>query len=179
MVRRCVLLGFLLSTQSLLAGRVTASRDKAIEALKRSGQFDALRSAFGRARRTIERHGNVYGAENPENRLQIDFGPLGPEITHPRGRFCMRLESLARDDEIRTPAAPTIQAAGTRVVYHRGALAEWYSNEAQGLEQGFTITERPSGTGLLTLVLNVSGELMPVVSGNDVQFQKNGVSVLN
>lgn len=41
-------------------------------------------------------------------------------------------------------AAP--QASDNRVEYERGPLTEWYLNGPLGLEQGFTLRERPSGT---------------------------------
>ena len=46
-------------------------------------------------------------------------------------------------------------AAGRRVEYRRGALTEWYVNDARGLEQGFTLEERPEGRGPLEIVLAI------------------------
>jgi hypothetical protein len=53
-------------------------------------------------------------------------------------------------------AAPA--ANGTRVTYAFHGLTEWYENHPAGLEQGFTVLDRPSGTGALRIAGRFGGE---------------------
>jgi hypothetical protein len=50
-----------------------------------------------------------------------------------------------------------VVAQGDRVEIQRPGLVEWYVNSAAGLEQGFTLAERPRGAGPLALELAVAG----------------------
>ena len=51
------------------------------------------------------------------------------------------------------PAQPTARA--NRVVYRRGGVAEWYAGGPAGVEQGFTLTRRPSGSRAGPLTLSI------------------------
>ena len=42
-------------------------------------------------------------------------------------------------------------ASGSRVTYSREGFEEWYENKKEGLEQGFTVRERPEAEGLLCI----------------------------
>jgi hypothetical protein len=56
------------------------------------------------------------------------------------------------------PVSPgEVTHAGPRVEIRRRALVEWYVNSDAGLEQGFTLSERPPGTGALALELALEG----------------------
>jgi hypothetical protein len=55
-----------------------------------------------------------------------------------------------------------LEVSGNRIEYQRGELAEWYVNDAHGLEQGFTLARRPGirrRSEQLMIALNVSGDL--------------------
>jgi hypothetical protein len=100
---------------------------------------------------------------NPRHGLTLRFTPEGAriEISTPdtsRGTghagFTLRLDRFGRGvgDAVR-PAAPRI--AGAWVEYDRGdGVREWFVNLPRGVEQGWTVAERPAGTGPLTLVLD-------------------------
>ena len=65
------------------------------------------------------------------------------------------------------------KADGNRLNIPRGAgVTEWFVNDGRGLEQGWTITERPAGAGdgPVRLELAVRGDLKPVVSETTVSF---------
>ncbi len=65
--------------------------------------------------------------------------------------------------------SPVVRA--NRVVYDRGALAEWYAAGPLGVEQGFTLQRRPTGArGPLTLALGLGGSLRPIQTGSQVRF---------
>ena len=48
-------------------------------------------------------------------------------------------------------------SSGHRVEIRRPGIVEWYLNSAEGLEQGFTLAERPAGEGALVLEVAVAG----------------------
>ena len=50
-------------------------------------------------------------------------------------------------------------ARGPQVTYTRPGLCEWYENRREGLEQGFTIAERPAGRGQVAIVGEIGGGL--------------------
>jgi hypothetical protein len=98
----------------------------------------------------------------------------------------MRLDAYGHGDGLERVTTPAPVASGNRVEYRYGrGLTEWYVNTARGIEQGFTLDapapgDRKSGRPL-ELVLTVSGDLAPCVSGTDdaIQFTSaDGKAVL-
>ena len=95
---------------------------------------------------------------NRAQNLRARFSEAGVDL-HPRAnesgnpwQFSWRTTGFGRADRmaaIGTPASPAVN--GTRVTYTHasaiGPLSEWYENRAEGLEQGFTLHERPPGQG--------------------------------
>ncbi len=77
----------------------------------------------------------------------------------------LALVGLGRSELAPVPAAGPPEALGARVVLERGALVEWYLNGADGIEQGFTLRERPQGAGPLRMALAVDG-LAPRLQGS-------------
>ena len=71
------------------------------------------------------------------------------------------------------------EATGTRLSYRWDEiLEEWFRNDGRGLEQGWTLSERPTGAGddeTLRLDLAVRGDLRPAVGaeGGSVNFVSN------
>ena len=57
---------------------------------------------------------------------------------------------------------------GNRIEYKRNGLTEWYVNGPLGLQQGFTVDRRPTGSkrDTLTLELSLSGGLRAVVDAD-------------
>ena len=51
-------------------------------------------------------------------------------------RVWRQLEPVARAEVV---------ATDNRIEYRRGDLVEWYVNDRRGLEQGFTLSQRPGG----------------------------------
>ena len=69
------------------------------------------------------------------------------------------------------PAAPA--SDGNRVHYARGPVEEWYVNSAEGVEQGWTLNQRPAGDGALRLDVAVDG-LVADVGDNGIRFRGFG-----
>jgi hypothetical protein len=54
-------------------------------------------------------------------------------------------------------AGEEVVAREGRVEIRRPGLVEWYVNSEAGLEQGFTLSERPNGEGALVVELALAG----------------------
>src|SRR5690606_38239229 len=71
--------------------------------------------------------------------------------------LALSLERVGRGTERREVPAGTVHAQDVRVEIRRPGLVEWFVNGPEGLEQGFTIAERPVGEGALVLELRLEG----------------------
>jgi trimeric autotransporter adhesin len=112
---------------------------------------------------------NKFGrAQNSQHDLEIQFMPKGVEITSKETRWCMSLSAYGRGDTLKNIRAVAPQVSANRVEYRRGSITEWYVNGPAGLEQGFTIRDRPQRRRgqPLTLVLSLSGNLMATLGQN-------------
>jgi len=81
------------------------------------------------------------------------------------------LRTLGRDGELLDLPDPesgavTAQEDGT-VNIDRGVLTEWYRNSTDGVEQGFTVRERPEGNGMLKLAAEITTDLAVNFTGPD------------
>lgn len=75
-------------------------------------------------------------------------------------RMRLALEAWGREGSLVPAAEAEGQASLGRFEYRRGAVTEWYMNSERGVEQGFTVAERPEasfrqGAGWLELRLSV------------------------
>jgi hypothetical protein len=64
---------------------------------------------------------------------------------------------LGRGSDMRELCAGTVVSKGQRAEILRDGLVEWYANDAAGLEQGFTLLNRPPGDSTLRLEIRISG----------------------
>ena len=107
-------------------------------------------------------------------------------------RMDLQLTSLGYGKELReAPRVLSRNVKGTRIEYQRGTVApqlvEWYENGPDGIEQGFTINERPSRTSAarnepLRVALGVTGDLRARLKaeGDDIELiNAKGQRVLN
>ncbi|MFO0701523.1 MAG: FG-GAP repeat protein [Nitrospira sp.] len=126
-------------------------------------------------------HAGVLEATNLRHKLRTEFLPEGVRIVptgqhQPAWRWGMTLRAYGYEGHTVTAEVVQPIAEGNRVEYRRGALVEWYVNEGRGLEQGFTLAERPgSRTGTPLFVdLAVDGSLAPRLEdqGTAVRFEQ-------
>jgi hypothetical protein len=68
----------------------------------------------------------------------------------------LSLARVGRESEIDAVPAGTVHAEDARVEIRRPGLVEWFVNGPDGLEQGFTLAERPAGNGELRLELELA-----------------------
>ena len=112
---------------------------------------------------------DCYSAPNRAQNLRFLFTAEGiiaaPRIGHPSPWQCgLALSSYGYAGELHAAASSEPCVAGNRVEYSRGdGLVEWFVNDPTGLEHGFTVTSRPTGTrrsdSVLRLELAVLGSL--------------------
>ncbi len=99
------------------------------------------------------------------------FGAGGVTLDSHAGSMSFSSLAVGRGARL-VPLGPgSVFAHANRVIYDRGAVAEWYAAGPLGIEQGFTVARRPGDVGRrLTLSLGVGGALRPEQVGNRVLF---------
>ncbi len=93
------------------------------------------------------------------------------------------LKSYGRPGQERAAGPAEISSDLDKIHYKRGALDEWFVNDERGLEQGFTLSERPVGAGgLLRFNLGLRGGLSAKMdaTGAGVSFSSSsGQAILS
>ena len=140
-----------------------------------------LRQAFERALYALEASGHgTWNGVNRAQRLMLEFDEREVRLSHPDGSVTFQLTGYGYGGELREPALARLAGTGNRVEYRRGDLTEWYVNGPQGLEQGFTLTQRP-GTDRenqsLVIALGVAG-LIPILQSGSLLFESSKGVVL-
>lgn len=135
----------------------------------------ALAHAIERSLYRIEPHRSepgAYEAHNERHRLAATFRPDGVVVSvKDEPVWEMRLATYGRPGNVVGVADAILDATGNRIEYRRGALVEWYVNDPRGLEQGFTLHERPEGADALLVDLAVTGPLEGRKNGSDLTFE--------
>jgi len=124
-------------------------------------------------------------APNRAQNLRTYFRKDGVQITgresaHPEWNLKLRLSEWGREDQLQTisPVEPTLDKAeknspSNRVVYDHGTLTESYTNTENGLEQKFTLKEAPEGDGPVLIQLNLTGENVETILGEQANEKEN------
>jgi len=124
-----------------------------------AGDWSSLRGACEAGRHAAVAIDGGYAARNPEQHWLTRFDGRGFSTAPDAGGWTwgLQLERYGFAGEERAVTGPAqMSAAGQRVACDRDdALQEWYVNDARGLEQGFTVRQRPpqDRDGPLTLLL--------------------------
>ncbi|RMG92126.1 MAG: PKD domain-containing protein [Chloroflexi bacterium] len=129
----------------------------------------------------------VLQAPNRANHLRtyfLDNGIVVTPRTETSDMWHIGLELVAYGyGSSLTPATAVLpQPAGTRVLYTRPELTEWYINDHRGIEQGFTLFNPPSRTAETTFRLqyDIETALLPYDTGQGIQFMTaDGRFILN
>lgn len=106
-----------------------------------------------------------YVLDNPAQRLRamIDGGALS--VASDDARWDLALAGWGRPTAMRPlPEASAQHIAANRLDVSFGDLTAWYANGPLGLQQGWTLAQRPDGDGPLQLALRLGGDLQPAVS---------------
>ena len=116
---------------------------------------------------------NGLQAPNRAHNLRTHFHERGIEIS-PRAseagagwHFGWETAWFGRPGARRAVAGARPEPNGSRVTYRRSAFDEWYDNSHAGLEQGFTVHDRPPGPGPLCLAGRLVGSLRAEMSSDE------------
>ncbi|MDB6071992.1 MAG: choice-of-anchor domain, partial [Verrucomicrobiales bacterium] len=151
-------------------GHKTLSPDRAPEGLPRS-DWQSIRAAYDAGRHAFQPVGDGWQARNPGQQWLTRFDRHGFTVTPDVGGWTWGLELVGYGEAIGVR-----QEAG-RISYARAdGLTEWFVNDAKGLEQGWTLANRPERAGPngpVRLDFKVRGGLRPQVSpdGGSLGFQ--------
>jgi hypothetical protein len=128
---------------------------------------------------------HAYQADNLTQRFRTVFNAEGIQISSQRGGSKQVTVRLARvgygSDLSQISSQPALRVEGSRIVYEyqpiekriATKIEEWYVNQPQGLEQGFTIYEpinQNPDSQLLRLELESSGQLVPAMNAAAIEF---------
>ena len=131
----------------------------------------------------------AWQAPNREQGFRTWFTQAGIRLVPreepaPSWEWSLTLVGVGRRGSPAKPVEPaTPLPSGGRVDYDRGAIVEWYVNDARGLEQGFTLRHPPAEgeAGEVVLEMRLGGTLTPRVArdGQAIDFVGEGsMSVL-
>jgi hypothetical protein len=109
-----------------------------------------------------------FFAPNPAWSLDVRLDTAGAHVRGPVDEVGLRFEGWGREGAVQdAPAAVPAWGACAdgaaapgcvrRVAFDHGTATEWWQNTAAGAQQGWELSERPSGDGLLVLVVAVEG----------------------
>ena len=95
-------------------------------------------------------------APNRAHDLRTYFDASGIRVHDRRAAGSPELLSLSlsaagRLEQMEPVEPGVVESDEARVEIRRSGLVEWYANSRKGLEQGFTVEERPAGEGPLVL----------------------------
>ena len=136
--------------------------------------------AWGLAPGAYDLHaeGSECRAANPAQGFDAWIGPdkLRVRASDDSWELGLALTSFKRDGAVGEVVVAGVEGKGPRAELHRGALVEWYENTVLGLEQGFTLHERPSGAGPLVLEMALEGGLLALAEedGREVSLIQPG-----
>ena len=153
-------LSLVLVCLTFLAVQARASIRQSQESLPLEGRY-AISAALGHDQPGY--HAQIEGAglvaNNTGQGLTARFGQTGVEIGSGRSTgFTMQPVAWGYGDELVLLPKGMPQAVGNAVTCARGTVGEWYVNGPLGLQQGFTVTQRPAGgSGPLTIALAIEG----------------------
>ncbi len=145
-----------------------------------SSDWQGIRAAYEVGRHAIvELPSGDFAARNPGQRWRTEFDRTGFVTAPQDGSWTWGLELRAVGGE-RLEGAESGKADENRLAFARSAeVIEWFVNRASGLQQGWTIVERPEvESGGLALELGVRGDLRPKVSATSVDFVDSSDSVM-
>jgi hypothetical protein len=122
----------------------------ALDQLKQTGQFTSLQAAMQQARRSVSHADKTplgrpawyapnraagYDAYVHEEGVSLVLGDAS--------QVGLRLAGLGYGTDLHDVAAGVVSGEQQMINIERGTVREWYVNGAEGLEQGFTLNERP------------------------------------
>ena len=101
--------------------------------------------------------------------LKTSLSAAGLSVSPQRGaawKWNVQLDSFGRQGKVSPLSAPKISLSGGRTQYSYAPFTEWFRTTGVGLEQGFTIPQKPSGSGQLVLHMQLDTGLSGALSAD-------------
>ena len=122
-------------------------------------------------------------AHNLRTRFHERGIEIGPRVTEAEAawRFGWEMAWFGRPGARRAVGGASPEPSGSRVTYRRPEFDEWYDNSHEGLEQGFTVHDRPPGTGPLCLAGRLVNSVRAEMSSDEMAvdlLDEHGARVL-
>lgn len=95
--------------------------------------------------------------EHHASAFEVAFDARGVTLRGLGRATQLSLRCVGRAERCDAPSASSARTIGNRVEYARGPVREWYVTSPAGVEQGFTLAERPEGDGGLVVRIDVAG----------------------
>lgn len=120
-----------------------------------------------------------FQAPNRALGLRTYFGKDGITVVSRTEKFPsweMRLRAIGigRGNQS-NPLPPAVtEIKGSTITYRRGNVEEWYNNDPEGIEQGFTLKSKPKGTGMLEIQLVLGPGWKGKVSDGGIELSGPG-----
>jgi hypothetical protein len=105
----------------------------------------------------VRQHGSLVSSGGG---LATTFTKSGPTVRVGGSALGMSFAGIGYGAQLTRPGTVAPTAAHNEVSYRHAGVTEWYRNGPLGLEQGFTLQQRPAGnaaSGPLTVALSTSG----------------------
>jgi hypothetical protein len=114
--------------------------------------------------------GDGFTTRNEGHGFRADYGPGGLTVVAGDAEIGLRLAALGRGRSLQPVETVAPHARANRVEFAHAGVTAWYANGPLGLQQGFTLEQRPAGASdsRLALALQLSGPLAPRLDGGDV-----------
>ena len=104
--------------------------------------------------------------------IHSTFTASGAALRMGQGTLGLSLIGVGRRGHLAPIGAVAPTGAANQIVYRHGFASESYRNGPYGLEQGYTVRQRPqTGAGSLVLALRIRGSLIPEQAGSQVLFR--------
>ena len=147
-----------------------------------ASQFKAdagLQAAVQRALYGIKAAPGGFVASNPAQHISARFTPGEARLQYQDNSVGLRLQGYGYGERLVKARGGVVGGNGNRIEYRRGNLTEWYVNQPEGVEQGFTLAVRPGRAEpgeRLTISLEVTGGMQPALApaGDAVLLESAG-----
>ena len=143
-----------------------------------------IKAEYERHRHSIHQEGAVHKTHSPYQQWNTTFTGNSFLVKPKEGNWTwgLKLRSYGLADKLNPVPAPTRTSTfKNQIRQHNANLEQWFVNDTNGLEQGWTILSRPEGSANELIVeLEPQGNLLYSVENNAVTFRDGAKSsILN
>ena len=168
-IARLSILFVLIVVQALAPVSAEAHAQAPVTPAPSSIMSPALYSAFlnASAKTAAAFQANASGYSVNSGGLQAQVNANGLSASPASGKawtWDLALNGFGRPGQTAALAGPKVAQAAGMMKLNYAPLSEWYRNSGIGLEQGFTINQKPAGTGQLMLHMQLITSLTGVLS---------------